>query len=36
MPYANGFEVRFLTDDLFIPFRWQKVHKDTWLILVER
>jgi hypothetical protein len=35
MSYANGFEVRFLTDDLFIPFCWQKAHKDIWLILVS-
>jgi hypothetical protein len=27
MPYANGFEVVFLTDALLIPFRWQKAHK---------
>jgi hypothetical protein len=34
--YANGFEVRLLRNDLFIPFRWQKAHKDMGLILVER
>jgi len=31
MAYANGFE-----DELSIPFRYQKVHKEIWFILMER
>jgi hypothetical protein len=27
---------RLLTDELSIPFRWQKVQKGIWSILMER